>query len=167
MFAQLFLVMARTWCPARSVCFFGPGFRQIKTFFAIRSNFVNGLFLSLGVTVYFPPWDQFFDFSFLNHGRFRKKNGLLTVGAPSAHRWAGCEKSELQSVPTFLLGKIPAAATEYVPMFDPISEGISELFFLFSYLQMLNIARKPKKAASGNARIALSTRSSISPSHSP
>ena len=53
---------------------------------------VNDPFLALGMTVNFPPWEQFFDFPFLSYSRFRKKNMVgvskslppPTVRAPSA-----------------------------------------------------------------------------------
>ena len=51
---------------------------------------VNDPFVALGVTVHFPPWDQFFDFPFRSYSSFRKKIWLTrqkvfplpTVGAP-------------------------------------------------------------------------------------
>ena len=43
-------------------------------------NFVNGLFVALGKTVHFAPWDRFFDFSFMRQKVFPHP----TVGAPSA-----------------------------------------------------------------------------------
>ena len=36
---------------------------------------VNSPFVALGKTVHFPHWEQFFEISFMSHGRFRKKNG--------------------------------------------------------------------------------------------
>ena len=54
--------------------------------------FVDDPFLALDMTVNFPPWKQFFDFSFRSYSRFRKKIRLTaqkvfpppTVGLPSA-----------------------------------------------------------------------------------
>ena len=34
---------------------------------------VNGPYVALGVTVHFPPWEQFFDFPFQSYSSFRKK----------------------------------------------------------------------------------------------
>ena len=77
LFAQLFPVLARTWFELRSVCFFlAPklGFRPQNPFFCHWTpNFVNSLFVALGKTLHFAPWDWFFDFSFPSYGRFRKK----------------------------------------------------------------------------------------------
>ena len=45
--------------------------------FAMRPQiFDNGSFVALWETVHFPPWDRFFDFSFLSEGLFRKKKNL-------------------------------------------------------------------------------------------
>ena len=53
---------------------------------------VNGPFVAFGVTVHFPPWEQFFDFPFRSYSCLRKKIRLPcqkvfplpTVGAQSA-----------------------------------------------------------------------------------
>ena len=96
-FEQLFPVVARTWLEYRSVCFFlGPKSR----FFAEKSYFcqmtpilVIGLFVALGETVHFPPWERFFYILFPRYGRFCKQKNwstrqkvfpLPTVRAPSA-----------------------------------------------------------------------------------
>ena len=57
--------------------FLGPKPR----FLAQKSNFchttpilVNGPFVTLRVTVHFPPWERFFDFPFRSYSSFRKKN---------------------------------------------------------------------------------------------
>ena len=54
----------------------------------------NDPFLALGMTVNFPPWEQFFDFPFRSYSCFRKKIWLTaqkvfpppTVGVPSASK---------------------------------------------------------------------------------
>ena len=55
---------------------------------------VNDSFLALGMTVNFPPWEQFFDFPFRSYSCFCKKIRLThqkvfpppTVGVPSASK---------------------------------------------------------------------------------
>ena len=95
-FEQLFPVVARTWLGAKSgIYFLGPKFR----FLAQKSDFchttpilVDDPFLALGMTVNFPPWKRFFDFSFRSYSCFRKKIQLTvqkvfpppTVGVLSA-----------------------------------------------------------------------------------
>merc|ERR1712012_1526101 len=97
-FEQLFSVVARTWLGLKSECpFFCPKF----WFLAQKSNFchttpilVDDPFLALGMTVNFPPWKPFFDFSFRSYSCFRKKIWLTaqkvfpppTVGVPSASK---------------------------------------------------------------------------------
>ena len=81
-FEQLFSVVARTWLEYKSEClFFGRKFQ----FLAKKSDFchttpilVDDPFLALGMTVNFPPWEQFFDFPFRSYSCFRKKI-LLTA----------------------------------------------------------------------------------------
>merc|ERR1712122_38466 len=74
-FEQLFSVVARTWLGAKSECLFlGPKFQ----FLAKKSDFchttlifVDDPFLALDMTVNFPPWKRFFDFSFRSYSCFR------------------------------------------------------------------------------------------------
>ena len=82
-----------------------------------------------------------------------------------------CRASRLRPVNytiwlTCLFGNIPATATEYVPMFDPMSERIKFGCCRKSHWGV-QACKEPKKAASGKSIIAHSTRSSITPSHSP
>ena len=99
LFAQLCLVVSRTWCPARSVCFLDPKtrFSAQKSVFCHRTaNFINGPFLALGKMVHIQPSDQLFDFLFPSYTRFRKKKTgqgakkfsptPLWVGAPSVSK---------------------------------------------------------------------------------
>ena len=97
-FEQLFPVVARTWLEEKSDrLFLGPKFR----FLAQKSDFCHTTpildddpFLALGMTVNFPPWEQFFDFPFRSYSLFRKKIWLTaqkvfpppTVGVPSASK---------------------------------------------------------------------------------
>ena len=96
-FEQLFPVMARLWCPARSQLFFG-----LKSWFLAKKSdfchmtpiFVDDPFLALDMTVNFPPWKRFFDFPFRSYSSFRKKIWLTaqkvfpppTVGVLSASK---------------------------------------------------------------------------------
>ena len=81
-FEQLFPVVARTWLGYRSECLFlGPKFRflvQKSDFCHTTPILVDDPFLALGMTVNFPPWEQFFDFPFRSYSCFRKKI-LLTA----------------------------------------------------------------------------------------
>merc|ERR1711940_442990 len=107
-FEQLFPVVARTWLGAKSECLFlGPKTRFLakkSDFCHTTPIFVDDPFLSLDMTVNFPPWKEFFDFPFRSYSCFRKKIRLTaqkvfpppTVGAPSASNspsalsaWAG------------------------------------------------------------------------------
>ena len=60
--AQLCPVLARTWCPAKRGCFFGPKTQfsaQKSVFCNMTPNFVNGPFLAHGDTVHFARWNQY------------------------------------------------------------------------------------------------------------
>merc|ERR1711978_768071 len=90
-FEQLFSVVARTWLGLKSEClFFGPKFQ----FLAKKSNFchttpifVDDPFLALDMTVNFPPWKRFFDFSFRSYSCFRKKIRLTAQKAFPLPLW--------------------------------------------------------------------------------
>ena len=89
-FEQLFPVLARTWFARRSESFFlGPKSRflvQKSDFCHTTPIVVNDPFLALGMTVNFPPWDQFFDFPFRSFSSFRKKNLVdLSLSLPPPH----------------------------------------------------------------------------------
>merc|ERR1711978_807170 len=81
-FEQLFPVVARTWLGLKSEClFFCPKF----WFLAQKSDFchttpilVDEPLLALGMTVNFPPWKTFFDFSIWSYSCFRKKIRLTS-----------------------------------------------------------------------------------------
>ena len=77
-FEQLFPVVARTWFPLRSESFFwGPKSR----FLAEKSNFCHtnfGLFVALGETVHFPPWERFFDFLFLRFQPAKRAGWMIS-----------------------------------------------------------------------------------------
>ena len=76
-FEQLFPVVVRTWLGAKSVCLFlGPKFQFLakkSDFCHTTPIFVDDPFLALDMTVNFPPWKRFFDFSFRSYSCFRKK----------------------------------------------------------------------------------------------
>ena len=102
-FEQLFPVVARTWLEYKSVCLFlGPKFR----FLAKKSDFchttpilVDDPFLALGMTVNFPPWEQFFDFPFRSYCCFHKKI------------WLTCQKA--------IVGEILLPISSLCPHFLP------------------------------------------------
>merc|ERR1711940_246027 len=70
-FEQLFPVVARTWLGEKSDrLFFGPKFRFLakkSDFCHMTPIFVDDPFLALVMTVNFPPWKRFFDFSFRSY----------------------------------------------------------------------------------------------------
>merc|ERR1712012_67214 len=95
-FEQLFSVVARTWLELKSDrLFLGPKFQFLakkSDFCHTTPIFVDDPFLALDMTVNFPPWKRFFDFSFRSYSCFRKKIRLTVqkvfplppVGVPSA-----------------------------------------------------------------------------------
>ena len=52
---------------------------------------VDGPFVALGETVHFPPWEQFFDFSFSSYGCFlKKKLGRRLKKSSPSPLWEHC-----------------------------------------------------------------------------
>ena len=82
--------------PKKWVIFFGPEnsiFGPKIRFCFTTPTFDNGLFVALGQTDHFAPWDRFFDFSFPSYSLFVKRKSQSThqkvfphppVRAPSA-----------------------------------------------------------------------------------
>ena len=94
-FEQLFSVVARTWLGAKSGTFFlDPKFRFLakkSDFCHTTPIFVDDPFLALDMTVNFPPWNRFFDFSFRSYSCFRKKIRLTAQKVfPHSHLWEFC-----------------------------------------------------------------------------
>ena len=134
-FEQLFLV--RTWLESKSEClFFGPKF----WFLAQKSDFchttpilVDDPFLTLGMTVNFPPWKPFFDFPFRSYSCFRKKIWLTaqkvfpppTVGVPSASNSPSALSAQAlrarAGLPEKSIGRIEDFDVEVAVALDPLS----------------------------------------------
>ena len=85
--------MAITWFPLRSEFFLGPKSRfLVQNFDFCHTNpiLVNDPFLALGMTVYFPPWERFFDFLFRSYSCFRKKIRLTCKMSSPFPLWGHC-----------------------------------------------------------------------------